>query len=95
MDPGSLATTGISGKSIFGDAKTIENMAKFVRDMQDRKISYSVANIQGEVFLQAVTVIMDLSGNWHTRLNIFPSRFTMCTTLASWISSKISLVGRR
>ena len=35
---------------IFGDAKTIENMAKFVRDMQDRKISYSNANMQAEVF---------------------------------------------
>ena len=26
---------------LFGDAKTIENMTKFVRDMQDRKISYT------------------------------------------------------
>ena len=26
---------------LFGDAKTIENMSKFVKDMQDRKISYT------------------------------------------------------
>ena len=37
---------------IFGDTKTIENMAKFVRDMQDRRISYSVTNLQGELFLK-------------------------------------------
>ena len=39
---------------LYGDAKTIENMTKFVRDMQDRKISYSVANVQSEIFLQAL-----------------------------------------
>ncbi len=30
---------------LFGDAKTIKNMSKFVKDMQDRKISYTQAHV--------------------------------------------------
>ena len=51
---------------LFGDAKTIKNMAKFVRDMQARKITYSVANLQGEVSLEAISCIHDLPGDWYT-----------------------------
>ena len=62
---------------IFGDAKTIENMAKFVRDMQDRRISYSVANLQGEMFLKAVSTIMDLPGDWHAGLAMAQSIYNI------------------
>ena len=55
---------------VYGDAKTIKNMAKFVRDMQDCKVSFSDANLQSEVFLEALnTCVKDLLGNWHTGLN--------------------------
>ncbi len=51
---------------LFGDAKTIENMSKFVKDMQDRKISYTHANVQAEVFLKALSRIVEAPGDWHT-----------------------------
>ena len=45
---------------LFGDAKTLENMIKFVRDVRERRTHYSVANCQMEVFLQALEVIMEI-----------------------------------
>ena len=48
---------------ISGDAKIIENMAKFVRDMQDCRVSFSDANLQSEVLLEALnTCVKDLPG---------------------------------
>ena len=58
---------------LFGDAKTIEDMTKFVRDMQDRRISYSAANVQSEILLKALSVVMDFPGGWHTGLNMAQS----------------------
>ena len=58
---------------LFGDAKTIENMTKFVRDMQDRKISYYVVSLQSEIFLQALEVVVEILGDWHTCLNMLTS----------------------
>ena len=62
---------------LFGDAKTIENMTKFVRDMQDRKISYSMANLQSEIFLQALTRVVEMPGDWHTGLNMLASIYNL------------------
>ena len=42
----------------FGDAKTIENVTKFVRDVQERRLSYSLA------------IVMPAPGDWHTGLNM-------------------------
>ena len=53
---------------IFGDAKTIENMFKFIRDMQDRRITYLADNVQADIFLKALTVVMDIPGDWHAGL---------------------------
>ena len=51
----SLADDYESGRIyLFGDTKTIENMTKFVRGMQDRKVSYSVANLQSDILLQVL-----------------------------------------
>ena len=44
-------------------------MTKCVRDMQDRKISYCAANVQAEMFLQALDCVVELPGDWHTGLN--------------------------
>ena len=55
---------------LFDNAKTIENVAKFMRDMQERCISYMTANIQSEVFLKALTIIQEVPGDWHTSLNV-------------------------
>jgi len=62
---------------LYGDAKTIENMTKFVRDMQDCRISYTHANIQLEVFLKALAVVMDAPGDWHTGLNMLQSIYNI------------------
>ena len=63
---------------LYGDAKRVENMVKFVRDMQDRRISYSAANVQPEVFLKALEVVMDLPGDWHTGLNMAQTIYSYC-----------------
>jgi hypothetical protein len=62
---------------LFGDAKTIENMSKFVRDMQDRKISYTQANVQAEVFLKALSCIVQAPGDWHTGMNMLASIYNL------------------
>ena len=43
--------------------------------MKDRHITYSVANLQGEVFLQALEVVKRLPGDWHAGLNWAQSIF--------------------
>ncbi len=62
---------------LYGDAKTIENVTKFVRDMQERRISYTTANIQSEVFLQALTVVMEAPGDWHSGMNMLQSIYNV------------------
>ena len=49
---GNLKTTGRKKMYFFGDAKTIEHVTKFVRDVQERRLSYSLANIQADIFLE-------------------------------------------
>ena len=46
--------------------------------MQDRRISYSAANVQSEIFLKALTVVMDLPGDWHAGLCKVQSIFNYC-----------------
>ena len=62
---------------VAGDAKTIENVAKFVREMQERRLSYSAANIQADVFLKALTRVMPFPGDWHTGLNMLTSIYKL------------------
>ena len=52
-------------------------MTKFVRDMQDRQISYSAANVQAEIFLQALDCVVELPGDWHTGLNTLTSIYNL------------------
>ena len=62
---------------VYGGAKTIENIAKFVRDVQERQISFSEANMQSEIFLEALTCVRDLPGDWHTGLNTLTSIYNL------------------
>ena len=62
---------------LYGDTKTIENMTKFVCDMQDRQISYSASNVQAEIFLQALDCVIELPGDWHTGLNTLTSIYNL------------------
>ena len=62
---------------VYGDAKTIENMAKFVHDMQERKISFTEANLQSKIFLEALTCVRDLLGDWYTGLNTLASMYNL------------------
>ena len=61
---------------LVGDGKTVENIVKFVRDMQDRRTTFSDASVQAEVFLKAMSVVMTLPGDWHSGLNIAQSIFS-------------------
>ena len=63
---------------LYGDAKTLENMVKFVRDMQNRRISYSVANMQAEIFLKALDIVMEMPGDWHAGLQMAQTIFKYC-----------------
>ena len=63
--------------NLYGDAKTVENMTKFVRDMQDRRINYSSANMQSEIFLEALMVVKQLPGDWHTGMNSLQSIYNL------------------
>ena len=65
---------------LVGDGKTVENMVKFVRDMQDRRITYSNASIQAEIFLKALSVVMTFPGDWHSGLNMAQTVFNYCYT---------------
>jgi len=65
---------------LVGDGKTVENMVKFVRDMQDRRITYSNASIQAEIFLKALSVVMTFPGDWHLGLNMAQTVFNYCYT---------------
>ena len=62
---------------MFGDAKTVENVAKFVRDMQLRKISCAEANRQTDIFVKAMSVVMEIPGDWHTSLSILTSIYNL------------------
>jgi hypothetical protein len=65
---------------LVGDGKTVENMVKFVRDMQDRRITYSNASIQAEIFLKALSVVMTFPDDWHSGLNMAQTVFNYCYT---------------
>ena len=62
---------------VYGYAKIIEKMSKFVRDIQERKISSSEANLLSEIFLEALTCVRDLPGDWHTGLNTLTSIYNL------------------
>ena len=57
------------GTYLVGDGKTVENIVKCVPDMQDRTTTFSGASVQAEVFLKAISVVMTLPRDWHSRLN--------------------------
>ena len=61
---------------MVGDANTVENIVKFVHDMQDRRTTFSDASVHAEISLKAVSVVMTLRGDWHTELNMAQTIFT-------------------
>ncbi|KAK1743298.1 hypothetical protein QTG54_005919 [Skeletonema marinoi] len=62
---------------LFGDRKTIENMQKFSRDMANRKLTYDDATRQADVFMDAMTTVMQLPGDWHAGLAMLKSIYTL------------------
>ena len=63
---------------LVGGAKIVENIVKFVRDMQDRHISFSHASVQADVFIEAISVVMALPGDWHAGLSMAQLICTYC-----------------
>ena len=74
---------------IVGDAKTVENMIKFVRDIQSRCITYSSASLQAEIFIEALTVVMTLPGDWHASLNMAQAIMNYCYFLDGNVSTRM------
>ena len=62
---------------LFGDAKTIGNVAKFVWDMQMRQIAYTQGNLQAGVFTKVMSVVMDALVDWYTSLNMLQLIYTL------------------
>ena len=62
---------------VFGDAKSIENQNKFIRDFHGRRLSYDKANLQAEKFMKATKVVMELPGDWHSGMNMCQSLFNI------------------
>ncbi len=62
---------------LFGDCKTIENLAKFSRDLSNRKLSYDKAADQAAIFMDALEVVMDMPGDWHAGLAMLKSIYTL------------------
>jgi len=48
---------------IIGDAKTIENITKFQRDIQHRGLSFEQSSIQAEAYLDALSRVMIIPGD--------------------------------
>ena len=42
-----------------------------------RRISYTQANLQADIFIQAMSVVMEIPGDWHTSLNMLQSIYTL------------------
>ena len=62
---------------VCGDAKTTENLAKFDRDLSDRKLSYDKAAEQAAVYMDARSVVIDLPGDWHAGLAMLKAIYTL------------------
>ena len=56
-----------------GDAKTNANCAGFFADLQGRNLSLVDESIQAEIFLDAMSNIMFIPGDWHTGMNYLQS----------------------
>jgi len=67
----SLATSYLRHRNyIFGDRKSIENMAGFARELRNRRFSLEVESENADVFEEALNTVMQLPGDWHTGLNM-------------------------
>ena len=62
---------------IFGDAKTTENMSKFIRDMQGRNLSLSDSGMQADVFVTVMKQVMTAPGDWHAGMNMLQSIYKL------------------
>ena len=62
---------------LFGDAKTVENIAKFVRDLSSRPLSYDEQSHQADIFLDAMSVVMQLPGDWHAGLAMLQAIYSL------------------
>ena len=46
--------------------------------MQDSRTTFSTDNAQAEIFLEAISVVMPLPGDWRTGLNYAQAIFNYC-----------------
>jgi hypothetical protein len=62
---------------VFGDCKSNDNYLNFVRQMQTRKLSHDQTQAQAEVFLKAMSRVIEGPGDWHAGQAILQSMFTL------------------
>ena len=62
---------------LFGDAKTVENVSKFVRELASRQMSYDTIHHQADIFMDAMSIVMQLPGDWHAGLAMLQAIYTL------------------
>lgn len=62
---------------LYGDCKTIENIAKFSRDIANRPLSYDDINNQVEVITDVLTRVQLKPGDWHSGSAMLKAIFTL------------------
>ena len=48
-----------------------------MRDMQNRCINYSLANLQSEIFPKVMTIAVEVPGDWHINFNQLQSIYNL------------------
>ena len=51
---------------VFGDTKTLENVAAFATSLSKRNIFLEELSMQAEVVRKALDTVMAMPGDWHT-----------------------------
>jgi len=62
---------------LFGDCKTIENNAKFYRDLAAMPLTFDEASKQADIFMDAMSRVMQLPGDWHAGLAMLQAIYTL------------------
>jgi hypothetical protein len=62
---------------IFGDCKSNDNFLNFVRNIQKRKLSHDETQAQAEIFLKALSCVIEGPGDWHAGQAMLQALFTL------------------
>ena len=63
--------------TLVGDRSTVENWEAFIRERENRELSFSEISLMTEALMDASSVLMLLPGDWHTGMSMLQSIFTL------------------